>query len=98
MLALPLGCGGLEPTDPDKARETLAIVLDAWRDGRSLEEVTGGSPPITVSEPKWKAGYKLTGYEVAGTSRAAGFDLKIPVELSLKDPQGKSSARRSATP
>ena len=26
LLAVPLGCGGLEPTDPDQARETLAQV------------------------------------------------------------------------
>ena len=90
VLALPLGCGGLEPTDPDKARETLSLALNAWRDGRTVEETIAGNPPITVSEPKWKAGYKLTGYEVAGTTRAAGFDLKIPVELSLQDPKGKA--------
>ena len=51
--------------------------------------MTGGNPPITVADPTWKAGYKLSGYEVAETARAAGFDLKIPVELSLEDPKGK---------
>ena len=89
LLAVPLGCGGLEPTDPDKARETLTLALDSWRDGRSEEDVTNGNPPITVADPKWKAGYKLSSYQVADTTRAAGFDLKIPVELSLLDPKGK---------
>jgi hypothetical protein len=90
MIALPLGCGGLEPTDPNLARETLAIALDAWRDGRSVDDVTGGSPPITVADPAWNAGYKLSSYQVSETTRTAGFDLKIPVELSLLDPKGKA--------
>jgi hypothetical protein len=90
LLAVPLGCGGLEPTDPDRARETLALALDAWRDGRSVEDVTNGNPPITVADPAWKAGYKLSSYHVAETTKAAGFDLKIPVELSLQDPKGKA--------
>ncbi len=89
LLAVPLGCGGLEPTDPDMARETLSLALDAWRDGRSLDDVTNGSPPITVADPAWKAGYKLSSYQVAETAKAAGFDLKIPVQLSLQDPNGK---------
>ena len=90
MIAMPVGCGGLEPTDPDLARETLSIALDAWRDGRSVDEVNGGSPPITVADPAWKAGYKLSSYQVAEATKTAGFDLKIPVELSLQDPKGKT--------
>ncbi len=88
--ALPLGCGGQVPADPDQARATLATALDAWHDGRTIDEVTNGSPPITVADPKWKAGFKLSRYQVADTNRAAGFDLKIPVELWLEDPRGKT--------
>jgi hypothetical protein len=94
LLVVPPGCGGLQPTDPDQARETLALALDAWRSGRSLDEVTSGSPPITVADPAWKAGYKLTSYQVAQTTKTAGFDLKIPVELSLEDPKGKAVRER----
>src|SRR3954468_11688233 len=89
MIAMPFGCGGPRPADPDLAKETLSIALDAWRDGRSLDEVTGGSPSITVADPAWKAGYKLSSYQVSDAMKGAGFDLKIPVELSLQDPKGK---------
>jgi len=85
---VPRKCGW--PLGRDRARETLALALDAWRDGRSVEDVTHGNPPITVADPAWKAGYKLSSYQVAETTRAAGFDLKIPVELSLQDPKGKA--------
>jgi hypothetical protein len=88
--ALPLGCGGSTPADPDLARATLATALDAWRDGRTIDEVTNGSPPITVADPEWKAGFKLSRYEVADTTRASGFDLRMPVRLWLQDPKGKA--------
>ena len=88
--ALPLGCGGSTPADPDLARATLATALDAWRDGRTIDEVTNGSPPITVADPEWKAGFKLSRYEVAETTRASGFDLRMPVQLWLQDPKGKA--------
>jgi hypothetical protein len=90
LATVPLGCGGQKPADPDQARATLATVLDAWHDGRTIDEVTNGSPPITVADPAWKAGFKLSRYQVAETNRAAGFDLKIPVELWLEDPKGKA--------
>jgi hypothetical protein len=90
LAALPLGCGGSTPADPDLARATLAMALDAWRDGRTIDEVTNGSPPITVADPEWKAGFKLSRYQVADTSRAVGFDLRMPVQLWLQDPKGKA--------
>lgn len=90
MLVLPIGCGGPQPADPDLAKETLSLALDAWREGRTPDEVTGGSPPITVADPAWKAGYKLSGYQVSEAMKGVGFDLKIPVELSLQDPKGKT--------
>jgi hypothetical protein len=89
LAAPPTGCGGQKPADPDQARATLAMALDAWRDGRSIDDVTNGSPPITVADPSWKAGFKLSRYQVAETARQAGFDLRIPVELWLEDPKGK---------
>ena len=90
LATLPVGCGGPKPADPDQARATLAVALDAWRDGRTIDDVTNGNPPITVADPSWKAGYKLSRYQVAETARSAGFDLKIPVELWLQDPKGKA--------
>jgi hypothetical protein len=90
LAILPLGCGGQKPADPDQARATLAMALDAWKDGKTIDDVTGGSPPITVADPSWKAGFKLSRYQVAETTKAAGFDLKIPVELWLEDPKGKA--------
>ncbi len=91
-MAIPAGCGGLKPTDPDQARETLSLALNAWRDGRSMDDVTTGSPPITVADPSWKAGYKLTGYQVSEATKTVGFDLNIPVELDSPGSPGQGRA------
>jgi hypothetical protein len=90
LVALATGCGGQSPTDPDQARATLTLALDAWRDGRTIDDVTNGSPPIAVADPYWKAGFKLSRYQVAETTRTVGFDLKMPVQLWLQDPKGKA--------
>lgn len=89
MAALPMGCGGARQAEPDQARATLTSALDAWRDGRTVDEVNNGSPAMTVADPSWKAGFKLSRYEVADSNASQGLDLKIPVELWLQDPKGK---------
>jgi hypothetical protein len=90
LAAPPSGCGGLKPTDPDQARAALAMAVDAWHEARTIDDVTTRSPPITVADPAWKAGYNLTRYQVAQSARAAGFELEIPVELWLEDPKGRA--------
>jgi hypothetical protein len=94
LMAATPGCGGPKPADPDQARATLAMALDAWRDGKTMDEVTNGSPSITVADPSWKAGLRLARYQVGESTRAAGFDLKIPVELWLEDAKGKSKQEK----
>ncbi|WP_422922902.1 hypothetical protein [Singulisphaera sp. PoT] len=89
LAIIPIACGGPKEADPDLARKALVTVLDAWHDGRSVDEASNISPSTTVADPDWQAGYKLAKYEVAGTTSSAGFDLMIPVELWLRDPKGK---------
>ena len=94
LAALPAGCGGQKPADPDQARATLTAALDAWREGRTIDDFTNGSPPIVVSEPSWKSGLKLSKYEIGESGKPAGFDLKIPVQLWLEDSKGKPSQEK----
>ncbi len=84
------GCGGPSPADPKLVRATLSTVLDAWREGLSLDDVTSSGLANTVSDPAWKAGFKLSRYEIAETARTAGFDLKMSVRLWLLDPKGRN--------
>ena len=94
LAAMGPGCGGQKPADPDQARATLATALDAWHDRKTMDDVTNGSPPITVADPSWKGGFKLARYEVGQSAREAGFDLNIPVELWLEDPKGKEKREK----
>ncbi len=52
-----------------------------------LQMATRRSPwPILHGKPV----LKLSSYQVANATKAAGFDIKIPVELSLVDQKGKA--------
>ena len=89
MIAMPFGCGGPRPADPDLAEETLSIGAGRLARRTSLDEVTGGSPSITVADPR---GRRATSFELSGfrgDEARAGFDLKIPVELSAPGSQGE---------
>lgn len=91
LATLLAGCGdGLKEADPNLAKQALVAVLDAWHEGRSIDDVSNGPPVMTVSDPAWKGGYKLSKYEVAEATQTAGFDRTIPVELWLQDPRGKA--------
>ena len=84
LLALA-GCSGtnsLPPeTDAARGREILKAVLDAWAAGKTMEDVNNGSSSIVARDPDWKAGHKLTKYEVADGDERKGVDLVLSVKL-----------------
>jgi hypothetical protein len=86
------GCPGnsLPPeTDSDKGREVLKTVLDAWVQGRSMDDLKAGSAPVVAYDPDWEAGRRLTGYEISPTDRRAGVDLLLSVTLALERKDGR---------
>lgn len=74
--------------DESKARESLNTALDAWKAGKSLDDL---KPEITVGEWDWRAGKKLVDYEILPDERSDGTNLHIPVRLVLEEKKGKSS-------
>jgi hypothetical protein len=86
------GCFGnsLPPeTDPAKGREVLRTVLDAWVQGKTMEELKAGRPSIIAYDPDWEAGGRLTGYEISLTDARSGVDLLVAVHLSLDRKDGR---------
>lgn len=83
-----------QSADPDRARAMLRDALDAWQHGETLESFRQRSS-ITVAEPKWRDGYRLLDYELAGNGKMSGFDWQCGVRLSLQKAQGKSQVRAS---
>lgn len=94
VTAAPLlsGCSGQRraaPVDPDRARETLRIALDAWKRGDTLEAVKSGSPSIVAQDFDWMNGSRLVAYEVTGDGKNDDANLRIPVRLTLRTAQGR---------
>ena len=86
------GCSGSphsDPVDTDRARETLKLALDGWKNGEPPSALKDGSPSITVQDLDWLAGAKLVDYEVAGEGKAVASNLRVPVKLTIRPKQGK---------
>lgn len=91
------GCGGSSlprETDEQKGRAAIATVLEAWKFGRTTDDVKNGSPSILARDPDWKAGCKLTAYEIAPENDRSGVDLLLTVKLSLTRPDGQSQEKK----
>ena len=96
--ALAAGCSGgsggaAGPVDAPKAREALKTALDGWKKGDKPASFATASPAMTVQDVDWLAGAKLVNYEVKGEGKEFGPNLNIPVDLTIRTPQGKESKK-----
>lgn len=87
--ALATGCGG-EPvanvTEPSAAKGYLTQALDAWKAGKPMNSLAGGSPAIQVNDRDWEHKSKLTDYKLDGDGEqgATGVKWTVPLTLSVK--------------
>jgi hypothetical protein len=83
------GGGRAAPVEPARAREALNTALESWKNGEKIEALKSASPPIVAQDFDWMAGHRLVGYEVTGPGKDDDANLRIPVKLTLRTPQGK---------
>jgi hypothetical protein len=92
-----VGCQGkAQQTDAAAARATLQRALDSWKAGTSLEEFEQSSPAVNVVEPAWRDGTRLAGYDLDGSEKPHGFDLRFKVKLSVIDASGQKSEQTAS--
>jgi hypothetical protein len=72
--------------DPVQARSTLEAVLTGWQQGETPDAWQQKSPAVVVQDMEWKAGAKLTAFEIVSTE-AVDANLHCQVKLALEDPQ-----------
>ncbi|WP_435010898.1 hypothetical protein P12x_002188 [Tundrisphaera lichenicola] len=90
--ALLAGCGGsggAPPVDPSRAREALKTTLESWKKGDKIGALREASPPIVAQDFDWMGGHELLDYEVTSEGQDDDANLRIPVKLKLRTPQGK---------
>jgi hypothetical protein len=94
-LAAALGCDSSLPTsaDPQRARETLRVALDAWKNGEGFEALQKRTPPIYVRDLDWSDGWNLKDYRFTLDDQPHGQQQRCCIRLSLKSPQGKSAGK-----
>lgn len=96
--ALAAGCSGggsgaAGAVDAPKAREALKAALDGWKRGDKPEKLQSASPPMTVSDMDWQAGAKLLSYQMKDDGKEYGPNLNVPVDLTIRTPQGKEAKK-----
>ncbi len=95
-LLLSAGCfgrPGLTPVDAEQARQVLNISLENWKRQASPESLEHGSPSIMVQDTDWEYGMKLVAYKVLGPGQEQDAVLRCPVELVLRDRDGKEQRK-----
>jgi hypothetical protein len=90
------GCAKSHPkADADTARETLRTVLAAWKKGDSIDALHGRSPSIYVTDFQWRGRFALLNYEVSPKDQLLGPHLRCQVDLSLRNPKGKTVKKKA---
>lgn len=80
------GCADTEirpQGDADGARSAVTSALDAWKDGKTAEQLRNADPAVYVSDEDWKAGRKLASYEVLREPEQNGSHWRTYVKLSF---------------
>ena len=95
-LCLLNGCGGgLGPdADSDTGGKALETALDAWKNGKSQDELAKASPSIIMNEDEWRVGKHLLEFKVE-ESAMAGRQLRSRVRIKLQDKDGKTHEQKA---
>ena len=69
---------------PDEAaRQALTTALEAWKAGKTPDQIGATSPTISVQDTSWGAGKKLTAYEIVGPATGDDQNRRFTVKLTL---------------
>lgn len=85
-----IGCGGPrgQPVNPTTAKDVLKTFLQAWQDGKKVEDL---KPGIVGADREWNDGKKLVAFEILSDEANQGTRLNMSVKLTLKDDKGAES-------
>jgi len=86
--------GRAAPVDPSRAQNALTTALESWKKGEAIAALKSADPSIVAQDFDWMAGYKLLNYELAGDARDDDANLRIPVKLTLRSPEGKEVQKK----
>ncbi len=90
-LIILTGCGDNvgAPVNVNVAQQTLTSAMEAWKNGKSSEDLLNEKPSIVVQETEWNEDTKLLDYEILSDDQPAGPNLVATVKLKLSKSDGK---------
>ena len=71
----------------DRARQSLATALDAWKAGKAPDQIGVTNPAINAQDIQWRDGKKLVAYEIVGPAPSADQNRWFTVKLTLEGAQ-----------
>lgn len=91
------GCGGsgssLPADELSRAETAVSAALAAWKNGESSAQWHKRAPEFTFVDPDWRAGVRLTDFEIRRTEGRPGENARIWTTLTLAGPRRKSEVR-----
>jgi hypothetical protein len=98
-LCLVAGCGAREEIRPQgdvaAAKAALKTALDAWKTGQSPSEA-GTQDSVIWTDEDWRAGKKLSAYQLTSEPEQNGGHWRIYAELTLEDKGKKAVPTRAS--
>jgi hypothetical protein len=86
------GCGSPKPlpmaATPESAQTALVACLDAWKQGKTREEMETMSPSLYFGDDDLNRGAKLLDYSIAGEGKPAGTGYSYIVNARIQDKAG----------
>lgn len=82
------------PVEPDRARQALNTALNSWKEEANVASLRSGSPAIIVQDMDWEAGMRLVNFQILGDGKEEDANLRCPVQLVLRDGQGRQWNRK----
>jgi hypothetical protein len=97
LLGLVQGCGKgpAENADVERAGPALRMALEAWKSGKSQQELADQDPSIIVNEDDWRVGKRLLHFEMEEKGSLSGRQVVWKVRIELEDKDGKKEDRKA---
>jgi len=67
--------------------------MEAWKSGKTPDDMPSGDPPIIVQDFDWMQGKKLTNYVINPQDAETGANLTSQVTLHLEDKEGNAEEK-----
>jgi hypothetical protein len=80
----------LEPADLEQAGPALRTALEAWKDGKSQEELTNQKPSILMNEDDWRMGKRLLDFRMEDQGALSGRQVVWRAQIELQGKSGKT--------